>query len=43
MRAAELVSASVLMLLGGIVILDAVRLGFGWGRTGREAVSVRSG
>ena len=30
MRAAELVTASVLMLLGGVVLFDAVRLGFGW-------------
>jgi putative tricarboxylic transport membrane protein len=34
MRAAELVTASVLMLLGGIVLFDAVRLGFGWGADG---------
>jgi putative tricarboxylic transport membrane protein len=34
MRAAELVTASVLMLLGGVVLLDAVRLGFGWGPDG---------
>ena len=34
MRAAELVTASVLMLLGGIVLFDAVRLGFGWGPDG---------
>ena len=34
MRAAELVTASVLMLLGGIVLFDAVRLGFGWGLDG---------
>ena len=37
MRAAELVTASVLMLLGGIVIFDAVRLGFGWGPDGPRA------
>jgi hypothetical protein len=34
MRAAELVTASVLMLLGGVVLFDAVRLGFGWGPDG---------
>ena len=34
MRAAELVTASVLMLLGGLVIFDAVQLGFGWGPDG---------
>ena len=34
MRAAELVTASVLMFLGGIVLFDAVRLGFGWGADG---------
>ena len=34
MRAAELITASVLMLLGGIVIFDAIRLGFGWGADG---------
>jgi len=34
MRAAEFVTASVLMLLGGVVLFDAVRLGFGWGPDG---------
>jgi hypothetical protein len=34
MRAAELVTASVLMLLGAVVLFDAVRLGFGWGPDG---------
>jgi len=34
MRAAELVTASVLILLGGVVLFDAVRLGFGWGPDG---------
>jgi len=34
MRGAELVTASVLMLLGGVVLFDAVRLGFGWGPDG---------
>lgn len=34
MRAAEVVTASVLMLFGGVVLFDAVRLGFGWGPDG---------
>jgi len=34
MRAAEVVTASVLILLGGVVLFDAVRLGFGWGPDG---------
>jgi putative tricarboxylic transport membrane protein len=34
MRIADLVTAAMLMLLGGIVIYDAVRLGFGWGNEG---------
>jgi putative tricarboxylic transport membrane protein len=34
MRSAELVTASVLMFLGGVVLFDAVRLGFGWGPDG---------
>ena len=34
MRAAEFVTASVLMLLGGFVLFDAVRIGFGWGPDG---------
>lgn len=34
MRAAEFVTASVLILLGGVVIFDAVRIGFGWGTDG---------
>jgi hypothetical protein len=34
MRAADLVTAAVLMLLGGVVIADAVRLGIGWGDEG---------
>ena len=34
MRAAELVTASVLILLGGVVLFDAVRIGFGWGADG---------
>jgi hypothetical protein len=34
MRLADLVTASVLMLLGGVVLYDAVRLGVGWGTEG---------
>jgi putative tricarboxylic transport membrane protein len=34
MRAADIVTASVLMLLGGVVLYDAVRLGIGWGTDG---------
>lgn len=34
MRIADLVTAAMLMLMGGIVIYDAVRLGIGWGNEG---------
>jgi len=34
MRGADLVTAAVLMLLGGVVLYDAVRLGIGWGDEG---------
>ncbi|HEX7230761.1 MAG TPA: tripartite tricarboxylate transporter TctB family protein [Candidatus Binatia bacterium] len=34
MRAAEYITAFVLMALGGIVLVDAVRLGIGWGTDG---------
>jgi putative tricarboxylic transport membrane protein len=34
MRVAEIVTASVLALVGGIVVLDALRLGIGWGTDG---------
>ena len=34
MRTADLVTAAVLMLLGGVVIFDALRLGIGWGTDG---------
>ena len=34
MRAADLITAAVLMLLGGVVLYDAVRLGIGWGTDG---------
>lgn len=37
MRAADLVTASVLMLLGGVVLYDAVRLGIGWGTDGPKS------
>ena len=39
MRAADLVTASVLMLLGIVVIVDAVRLGTGWGTDGPKSGS----
>ena len=31
MRAADFITAAVLMLLGGVVLYDAARLGIGWG------------
>ncbi|HWO43738.1 MAG TPA: tripartite tricarboxylate transporter TctB family protein [Candidatus Eisenbacteria bacterium] len=34
MRAADLVTAALLILLGGVVIYDALRLGIGWGAAG---------
>ena len=34
MRAADSITASILMALGGIVIFDALRLGIGWGTDG---------
>jgi hypothetical protein len=34
MRRADLVTASLLMLIGGVVVFDAVRLGIGWGSDG---------
>ncbi len=34
MRLAELLTAAALLGLGGVVIADAVRLGFGWGEEG---------
>jgi putative tricarboxylic transport membrane protein len=34
MRIADLVTAAMLMFLGGIVVYDAVRLGIGWGNEG---------
>jgi putative tricarboxylic transport membrane protein len=37
MRTAEFVTASILILLGGVVIFDAVRLGVGWGTDGPKS------
>ena len=37
MRLADLVTASVLMLLGGVVLYDALRLGAGWGSDGPQS------
>ena len=37
MRAADVLTAVVLMLLGGVVIADAVRLGIGWGTDGPKS------
>ncbi len=37
MRAADLITASVLTLLGGVVLYDAVRLGIGWGTDGPKS------
>ena len=37
MRTAERVTALILMLLGGIVLFDAVRLGIGWGTDGPKS------
>jgi putative tricarboxylic transport membrane protein len=34
MRTADLVTAAVLMLLGGVVIFDSLRLGIGWSSDG---------
>jgi hypothetical protein len=34
MRAADLTTALVLMLVGGVVLYDALRLGIGWGTDG---------
>ena len=34
MRSADLATASVLALLGGVVLVDALRLGIGWGTDG---------
>jgi hypothetical protein len=37
MRAADLITALVLMLLGGVVLYDALRLGAGWGSDGPQS------
>jgi len=34
MRAADLITASILVLFGGLVLFDALRLGVGWGTDG---------
>ncbi len=36
MRAADIVTAAILMALGGLVLLDSLRLGIGWGSDGPE-------
>jgi putative tricarboxylic transport membrane protein len=37
MRTADLVTAGFLMLIGGLVLFDANRLGFGWGSDGPQS------
>jgi putative tricarboxylic transport membrane protein len=37
MRAADLVTAAVLMAVGGVVMFDAVRLGYDWGTDGPKS------
>ena len=37
MRAADVLTASILILFGGLVLLDATRLGFGWGTDGPQS------
>jgi len=37
MRAADIATASFLMLLGGVVLVEAVRLGFRWGPDGPQS------
>jgi hypothetical protein len=37
MRSADLTTALVLMLVGGVVLYDAVRLGVGWGTDGPQS------
>jgi putative tricarboxylic transport membrane protein len=36
-RTADLVTAAVLLALGGVVLFDAARLGFGWGSDGPQS------
>ena len=37
MRAADLITASILVIFGGLVIVDAMRLGVGWGMDGPKS------
>jgi putative tricarboxylic transport membrane protein len=37
MRGADLITASLLLLMGGVVVFDAVRLGIGWGTDGPKS------
>ncbi len=37
MRAADLATASILLLLGGVVVFDSLRIGIGWGTDGPRA------
>jgi len=37
MRAADIVTASILILFGGLVLADALRLGIGWGSDGPKS------
>jgi len=37
MRAADIITASVLILLGSLVLVDALRLGIGWGTDGPKS------
>jgi putative tricarboxylic transport membrane protein len=37
MRTADLITAALLMLLGGLVIYDSMRLGVGWGAEGPQS------
>ena len=37
MRVADLVTASVLLLVGGVVVFDAVGIGIGWGTDGPKS------
>jgi putative tricarboxylic transport membrane protein len=37
MRGADLITAALLMLVGGVVVFDAVRLGSGWGTDGPKS------
>ena len=37
MRTADLATAALLMLLGGVVLYDALRLGIGWGTDGPQS------